>query len=118
VITRKPTNLLFLLVLLGDLLLRLLHLLLYLGLLVLEISQEFGEEARALGPVLLLGGTLGLKRKSATITDRTEWKLTGLSSSLASSFAGSAAGVASVAEGSAVTAGVCMRKRRVNNAKW
>ena len=56
---RKPTNLVLLLVLLGDLLL---HLLLGLGLLLLEISQKFGEEAWALGPVLLLSGSLGLKK--------------------------------------------------------
>ena len=56
----KPTNLLFLLVLLGGLLL---HLLFYLGLLVLEISQKFGEEGWTLGSVLLLSGSLGLKRK-------------------------------------------------------
>jgi len=56
----KPTNLLFLLVLLGDLVP---DLLLYLGLLAVEISQKFGEEAWALGPVLLLSGRLGLKRK-------------------------------------------------------
>jgi len=62
----KPTNLLLLLFLLGDLLL---HLLLNLGLLVLEASQKSGDEGRALGPVLLLGGGLGLKRKSATIRD-------------------------------------------------
>ena len=51
---RKPTNLLLLLVLLGDLLL---HLLLGLG---LESSQKFGDERRALGPVFLLSGSLGL----------------------------------------------------------
>jgi len=56
---RKPTNLVLLLVLLRGLLL---HLLLDLGLLLLEISQKFGEEAWALRPVLLLGGSLGLKR--------------------------------------------------------
>jgi len=66
---RKSTNLLFLLVLLGDLLL---HLLLDLGPPVLERSQKFGEEGRTLGPILLLGGSFGLKRKLATITDRME----------------------------------------------
>jgi len=107
---RKPTNLLFLLVLLGDLLL---HLLLNLGLLVLERSQKLSEEGRTLGPVVLLSGSLGLKRKSAMIIYGVECRRTGLSSSLASSLgsslAGSPAGVASVAEGSAVwsvTAGV------------
>lgn len=103
---RESTNLFFLLVLLGHLLL---HLLLDLELLVLERSQKFGKEGRTLGPVLLLSRSLNLKRKLATITDRMEWQPTGLSSPLASSLAGSAAGVASVAEGSAVwlvTAGI------------
>jgi hypothetical protein len=57
---RKPTNLLLLLVLLGNLLL---HLLLDLGLLLLEISQKFGDEGWALGSILLLSGSRGLKRK-------------------------------------------------------
>ena len=56
----KPTNLLFLLVLLGDFVL---DLLLHLRLLAVEISQKFGEETWTLGPVLLLSRRLGLKRK-------------------------------------------------------
>lgn len=100
---RKATNLLFLLVLrLRGLLLYLFHLLLDFGLVVLETSQDPSKEGRALGPVLLLG-TLSLTRSLATIADRIERQLTGLSSplasSLASSFAGSAAGGA---EGSTV----------------
>jgi len=57
---RKPTNLVLLLVLLGELLL---HLLLDLGLVALERSQKSGEEGWALGPVFLLGGSGGLKRE-------------------------------------------------------
>lgn len=54
-------RLLFLLLLLGAL--GGLHLLLTLSLLILERSKEFGEKARALGTVLLLGFTLSLTEK-------------------------------------------------------
>ena len=56
----EPTNLFLLLVLLENLLL---YLLLHLWLLVLETAEKLGEEGGTLGPLLLLRGSLSLKRK-------------------------------------------------------